>query len=299
VSTPARVPSWQADLALAIIAVIWGGTFVVVKNALGSASTMLFLTLRFTIATAALAVLYRGHVTSVGPSSKHTLRGGLLAGLFLIVSYFLQTQGLRFTTASKSAFITGLCAVLVPLLSALVYRKMPGGAELLGVLTATAGMALLTIRWGNLKLELGDALTLGCAFGFAAHIIVVGHYGRSGGYELLSLTQIAAAAALGWASFWWMETPRVIWSTGLVAALLVTGLLATALAFTVMAWAQQHTTATHTALIFSLEPVAACFTAWLVDGETLSPAGVVGAILILGGILLVELKPFGVRLHPS
>jgi drug/metabolite transporter (DMT)-like permease len=120
VSTRVHVPSWQADLALTIIAVIWGSTFVVVKNALGGASTMLFLTLRFTIAAAALAVIYRGHVTSVSPSSSRMLRGGLLAGLFLIVSYFLQTQGLRFTTASKSAFITGLCAVLVPLLSALV-----------------------------------------------------------------------------------------------------------------------------------------------------------------------------------
>ncbi len=124
------------------------------------------------------------------------------------------------------------------------------------------------------------------------------HYGGSGGFELLSLTQILTAAVLGWASFWWLETPQITWTASLVIALAITGLLATALAFTVMAWAQQHTTATHTALIFSLEPVFAWITSWLVEGETLSPAAMFGAVLILAGILLVELKPFGPREHP-
>ena len=159
-------------------------------------------------------------------------------------------------------------------------------------------MALLTVSWDNLRIETGDALTIVCAFGFAAHIVIVSHYGGSGGFELLSLTQIATAATLGWVSFWWLETPRIVWTPSLVIALAITGLLATALAFTVMAWAQQHTTATHTALIFSLEPVFAWFTSWLVAGETLSRAAMAGAVLILGGILLVELKPFGTRQHP-
>lgn len=290
--TTATVPAWRADLALAVIALIWGTTFVVVKNALAGASTMLFLTLRFTVATAALAVLYRGRLSTAGTGGRAAVRGGALAGVFLIASYFFQTQGLRYTTPSKSAFITGMSVVLVPLLGALVYRILPGLSEILGVLVAAAGMGLLTVRWDNLRIEFGDALTLACAAGFAVHILVVGHFTSRGGFELLSLTQIATAAALGWASFWWMETPQLIWSAGLAGALLVTGLLATALAFTAMAWAQQHTTPTHTALIFSLEPVFAWLTSWLVAGETLSPAATLGAVLILAGILLVELKPW-------
>jgi drug/metabolite transporter (DMT)-like permease len=293
------VPSWKADLTLAVIAFIWGSTFVVVKNALAGASTMLFLTMRFTVAAVVLSLLFRGHLVPSGPSWKRSVKGGVWAGIFLIASYFFQTQGLRFTTASKSAFITGLSVVLVPFFSALVYKKAPGISEAVGVAVAAVGMAFLTMRLDRLTIEFGDALTMLCAVGFAAHILVVGHFSGAGGFEVLSLTQIATAAVLGWSSFWWMETPRIIWSPQLISAILITSLLATALAFTAMAWAQQHTTPTHTALIFSLEPVFAWLTSWVAARETLPPAGILGAVLILCGILLVELKPFGTGRHPS
>ena len=156
-------------------------------------------------------------------SFTRTVRGGVSAGVILIVSYFFQTQGLRFTTASKSAFITGLSVVLVPLLGSFVYRKVPGISEAVGVGVATLGMALLTMRWDSLKIEYGDALTLVCAIGYAIHILVIGHFSGKSGFELLSITQIATAAFLGWATFWWMETPRITWSAGLVAAALGAG----------------------------------------------------------------------------
>jgi drug/metabolite transporter (DMT)-like permease len=99
--------------------------------------------------------------------------------------------------------------------------------------------------------------------------------------------------------FWWAETPRVAWQPGVWVAILVTGLLATALAFTVQAWAQQYTTATRTALIFTLEPLFAWLTSYLLGGESLTRRGVAGAVLILGGVLLVEMKPSDVQQHPS
>lgn len=283
---------WKADLVLVFITLIWGATFVVVKHALPGASTLLFLTLRFTLAALVLAALYRGHFTESGPRRNLALRGGVAAGLVLIVAYYFQTQGLRFTTPSKSAFITGLSVVLVPLLAALVHRILPSLSEVVGVLTATAGLAMMTVRWEDLRIEKGDALTMVCALGFAVHILIVGRYSAAGGFAVLSVTQIATAALAGWGTFWWLETPHIAWSPGLAAALAVTALLATALAFTAMAWAQQHTSPTHTALIFALEPVFAWFTSWLVEGETLGRTAAAGAALILAGVLLVELKPF-------
>jgi drug/metabolite transporter (DMT)-like permease len=289
----------SADLALAGISLIWGSTFVVVKDALDDVSTILFLALRFSVAALALALIYRRKLLFGGFARNPALAGGILAGGLLIAAYFLQTHGLRYTTASKSAFITGLSIPLVPLVSSVVYRRAPRWIELAGIAIATCGMALLTVDWSTLQIHFGDVLTFGCAIGFALHIVVVGEYSRRTGFEMLSLIQIAVAAAAALLSFWWMETPRLVWSVSVAGAIGVTGLLATALAFTVMTWAQQNTTPTHTALMFALEPVFASLTSYVLLGEVLGPVGAAGAGLILAGVLLVELKPAARAQHPS
>jgi len=198
--------------------------------------------------------------------------------------------GLQFTTASKSAFITGLAIPLVPLLTTLVYLNRPRFFEMAGVICASTGMGLMTLQGETLRIGRGDLLTFFCAVAFAAHIIVVGHYSGKINYETLSFVQVAAAGLLAISTFWWIETPVVRWNPIVLVALGVTGLLATALAFTVQAWAQQHTTPTRTALIYALEPVVAWLTSFWLTGELLSRRAALGAGLILSGILMVELK---------
>lgn len=288
---------WRADLALAAITLVWGTMFVLVKEALNSVSTLVFLALRFAIATVALAVAFRGRYGRLGARRKQ-LRGGVAAGLCLFAGFAFQTFGLRHTTPSKSAFVTGLAIVLVPLLASLVHRSRPDLPEILGIAVATVGLGLLTLEGSSLSIAVGDVLTMICAVAFALHILVVGHYSARTGFEALSLIQIATAGLLAALTCGWAETPKLVWSAGLAAALLVTGLLATALAFSVQAWAQQRTTATHTALIFALEPVFAWMTSYLVFGEVLGARAAAGAALILAGILTVELKPFARRRHP-
>jgi drug/metabolite transporter (DMT)-like permease len=156
-------------------------------------------------------------------------------------------------------------------------------------------MGLMTLQGDTLTIGRGDLLTLLCAVAFAAHIIAVGHYSGRIRFESLSLMQVMVAAVLGLTTFWWVETPVMHLTPVVLAALGLTGLLATALAFTVQAWAQQHTTATRTALIYSLEPVIAWLTSFWLLGEVLSRRAVVGAGLILCGILIVELK----RVHST
>ncbi len=289
---------WRADLALAFIALIWGSTFVVVKQALADSSTLLFLALRFSLAAAVLFLALRGWY---GRSRNRGLecRAGILAGLCLFAGYAFQTFGLRFTTPSKSAFLTGLSIVLVPLIGSAVHKKAPRAFEVLGVLAATAGMGLMTLEGSSLRPGPGDLLTVACAGAFAVHILVLGHYAKRVSFERLSLVQIATAAGLALATFWWAEVPRIRWSGGVLLALGVTALLATALAFTVQSWAQQHTTPTHTALILALEPVFAWLTSLLAVGEGLSGRAAVGAVLILAGIVLVELKPEPAKTHPQ
>jgi drug/metabolite transporter (DMT)-like permease len=286
----------RAEAALVLNTLIWGSTFVVVKQALRDVSPVLFLALRFTLATVALLVLFR-RSWSHPRKPQWSVAGGAIAGVFLFSGYAFQTIGLQFTTAPKSAFLTGLTTVMVPLLGALVYRKSPHAMEIGGVLLATCGMALMTLTAGTLAINRGDLLTVCCAACYAAHILVLGRYSKEASFELLAMAQIAVSALLAWSLFRWIETPSIHWTPAVWAAIVITGLLATALAFTFQAWAQQHTTSTRTALIFTLEPVFAWITSYLLTGESLSPRAAGGAGLILAGVLVVEMKPVPPREH--
>jgi drug/metabolite transporter (DMT)-like permease len=289
---------WRADLALAANAFIWGSTFVVVKRALDDASPLVFLSLRFAIAALALALIFRGR-WNLERRLAASIGGGCVAGLCLFAGYAFQTAGLKYTSAAKSAFLTGTSIAMVPFLAAAVYRRRPELSEILGVLVVSAGMGLMTLEGQSLTLERGEWLTLLCAAGFAAHIVALGYYAKRVSFEVVAVMQVAVAGLLAGGTFWWMENPFLRWSAGVLVALVITGLLATALAFSVQAWAQQYTSATHTAVIFALEPIFAWLTSFLSTGETLSRQAALGAVLILAGIMMVELKPIKTSRHQS
>jgi drug/metabolite transporter (DMT)-like permease len=287
----------KAELALVWNTVVWGATFVLVKAALDDISPILFLALRFSLATAVLAAVFAARRRLVW--DWRTAAAGALTGAFLFAGYLTQTLGLRLTSAPKSAFITGLTSVMAPLVAALVYRSRPRVWEVVGILVATAGLGLMTLRSGGGPVNPGDLLTLLCAVGFATHIVVLGHFSERMGFELLSVAQLGSAAVFSLSLFWWAEVPRVAWRPMVVGAILITGLLATALAFTIQAWAQRSTSSTRTALIYMLEPVFAWITSFLLVGEGLTGRAAAGAALILGGVLMVEMKPLRPRPHPS
>ncbi len=287
-------PRLRAELALASVAFLWGATFVVVKGALEDVSTFLFLALRFSLASLLLAFWLRARLFRRSPVAWF---GGALCGLLLFLGYALQTAGLRWTTASNSAFITGLYVVLVPLLASLVYRIRPRAMELAGAALAAAGTAFLS---GGLPADWnrGDLLTAGCAVAFAGHILAVERYSRRMDFERLSLMQIASVAVLSWAAAW-IEPARIAWTPRLLWALATTSVLATALSFVLYTWAQGQTSAARAALIFALEPVFAGVVAWAAAGERWTAATLAGAALILAAIVLVELKPAAAAGHPE
>jgi len=261
-------PALLAILAMIFVEMIWGATFIIVQEALRDASTLLFLALRFTLAAVALAAAFAGRYSTF-PAVRRSMAAGAFAGMALFSGYFFQTAGLRYTSAPKSAFITSLAVVTVPLLASLVYRSVPRAAEAIGVVLAAAGLALLTLPDRGLDVGLGDLLTVVCAISFAAHIVIVGHYSANCSFQVMSLTQICTAALIAGGSFWWAERPHIRWTPRLLIALVVTGVLATALGFAVQTWAQRHLSPTRTGLILTLEPVFAWVTSYLVGTSAL------------------------------
>ena len=280
------------DLLLIAVTAIWGSTFLMVQSSLSALSPLIFLVLRFALATAVLGLLYRSRLT------RAALVPGAITGFFLFAGYAFQTIGLQFTTASKSAFLTSLSVPLVPLAASLVYRRGPGKFELLGVLVASAGMVLLTVPGRMAGINRGDWLSVLCAVSFAGQVVAVGHFAGRANFESLATMQMLTVTLLSLATFWWVEKPAFRPALPSIASVALAGLLATALAFSVQSWAQQYVTVTRAAVIYALEPVFATLTGFLVAGELLTKRAAVGAALILFGILIVELKRDGAIRHP-
>lgn len=289
----------KAELTLVAIAFIWGTTFVVVRSALADASVMAFLAIRFSLGAALLGLIFLPKLRARRPRWRDAA-GGLFAGTWLFGGYVLQTAGLLTTTASKSAFLTGLYIVLVPLLGSFVYKCVPRRMELVAAAVGILGTAFMTSTDGlSFRFSTGDWLTIGCAFAFSIHMLSVAHWSSKLSYEWLSLLQVGTVALLSLLTMNVLETPRLTWTPRLAGAILVTAVFATAVSFSLYSWAQRFTTAARAALIFALEPVFAGALSWVALGERWTRYSLTGAGLILLSILLVEMKPQTAKGHPS
>jgi drug/metabolite transporter (DMT)-like permease len=282
----------RADMALAFCSLLWGVTFVVVRNALDHISVFLFLAVRFSLAALLMALFRPAGLCKL---KKDELFAGAALGLFMFGGYAFQTAGLQYTTPAKSGFVTGSSVVLVPLLLGIFWGRRLTLWVYGGTVAAVAGLYLLTVpAEGVSRLNHGDLLTLGAAGLYAVHIILVGDYTRRHSVAALSVLQVAACASLAWvataaasATAW--QPARFDWRWELGAAIAICAVFATAIAFSTQLWAQQYTTPSHAAIIFTLEPVFAVITSYLVIGERFNHRAMLGAAFVLTGILIAEL----------
>lgn len=276
---------WQADLTLGLVALIWGSTFVTVKNALDAADPLNFVAWRFWLATLCLVILFPRRVRTI--RREEVLTGGLM-GVWLAGGYVFQTIGLQTTTSAKAGFITGLSVVIVPVLATVLLRRPPGRWAVMGIVAATLGLAILSLN-DDLSVQSGDLWVLACAVMFALHIVTVARYAPHYDAIRLTLVQIAVVALLTTAAMPFFETPDLSLPLETWGAIAFTGVVATALVFGLQVYVQRFTTPTHTALLFSLEPVFAALFGWWIASEPLGAKELVGGGLILAGMLIAEL----------
>jgi len=255
-----------------------------------------------TLASVLLVIAYYRSLRTI---RRVHIAAGASVGLCLAAGYQFQTIGLARTTPSKSAFITGLVVVLVPLFSIVPALRPPGAKAprwnaFLGALSAFIGILLITAPPATTgssllpdfsAINIGDILTLGCSIGFAFHCIALGHVSPRIPFQALAILQVGFCALFMAMSLPIIERPHVHLTPRLIIALLVAAALATAAAFSAQSWAQSILPSTHMALLLALEPVFAWITSFLVTGERLGLIPAAGAILILIGIAVTELVP--------
>ncbi len=285
-------PQRRAEALLLSATVIWGSTFVVTKGILDESSPLIYTSIRFLLAAIIVALIFTRRVFSL---RRAVTFPGVVLGLLLFAGFALQTIGLQYTSASKSAFFTGMLVVFTPIFHAAAQRwlSLPRKAllagNLFGVILSALGLFLLTSPEGS-AFTTGDALTLIAAALFAAYIVYLDKVSRA--VDAMALTFVVfttCGAAGGIAALAWEEI-RIVAGPDFYIPLGYLTVFATVIALGVQNRYQADTTPTRAAVIFSLEPVIAALFASIVLAEHLGPMGIAGGCVIFAGLIISELS---------
>lgn len=267
----------RAELALLGVTVFWGFTFPAMKVSLKYLPPVLFLAYRFGIASLLMLLIFGRKALK-----RETLREGFILGLTLFFGHGFQIVGLKYTTASNSAFITSLYVVFTPFIAYFMLGERVTRRDLTSLVLAVIGLYL--ISGAGTSINYGDFLTLLCAISFAFQIVLVHKFGEK---DYLSLTFWQLLWNFIFSSLFTLAFEEQVFPKEPLpwVGVLYTAVFATVIAFTVQLKYQRYTKAQRAALIYSSEPVFGSLAAYITLGETLSLRGYLGAALIMNGIL--------------
>ena len=279
--------STQAHIALFSVAVLWGTSFSIAKEALQWITPVLFVVVRFLLAGAIWLVLY-GHLLKKNKNNFRWIIAwkGSLLGLVLGTGFVLQTTGLTLTRATMSGFLTGLVVIIVPIFVIILERKIPQATSLAGVVVCTFGFWVLTSPSGA-GFNSGDLLTIGAAACFALHLVLVQIFTREHDPRILTLMQPIGALLVAIPLTFLIESPSATIHWPLVWRWLVLGTMV-AVTIALQIYWQRFLTATRAAIIFTLEQPLSAFFAFLILGEVLTGSAYLGGGLIFIGMLVAE-----------
>ncbi len=296
-------PSYVPHAALTALIAIWAVSFVVAKVAMVEITPFALVASRFLVGALCILPFF---VRTTTAQRRAALGPGVLAGLVLAVPYFLQMYGVRETTASMGGFVTGLIVVLVALGGRVFFGARFGVPSVVGLAFGVAGIAVLCATGDDdpsgvqVNTVRGIVLQVGAAIGFAAHILLLSHFGRSLSVAAFTFWQLAFTGALATAGALGVsgisaDGGAVAWDVGLLLAIAYLGVLATGVAIGVQTRVQHRIPPTHVALLFALQPLFAAIAGWLLQGDRLGPLQWIGGALIVAGVVVTAYDRPGVR----
>tara|TARA_B100001094_G_scaffold161172_1_gene155905 strand:- start:3365 stop:4231 length:867 start_codon:yes stop_codon:yes gene_type:complete len=276
-----------AQIAMVIITMIWGITFVMVKDALNDAGPYMFAFLRFGLAFLVGSVFAYNKIPTI---KFNEILAGLVCGFVLFAGYAFQNYGLMQTTPSKSAFITSVSVIMVPIILFIFRINKVEGRVWLSTALAVVGLYILLDPAGK-GLNIGDILTFGCAFSFAIHVIFQDKY-LSEKVDIVNffLTQMFFITFFSFLAAIAFEGIQIHLTSRLYVAIIVTGVLATFISFLLMIWSQTILSANQTAILLSLEPVFAALFSAFFAAEIIGFNGWVGGGIVVFAIIASNIK---------
>ena len=275
----------KSDLALLLVTIFWGAGFPITKFALHTIPPFYHIGLRFLIAAVLLSIIFYKKMSKI---DKSILKPATTMAILLFLTYALQTVGLLYTTASKSAFYSGLAVLFVPTLSFIFYKSKMNVNTLISITLAFIGLFLLSFSGNVFSFNIGDLMTVLNSVSYAVLLLFTSGYVKEHDPTQLSIVQMYIVSIFGFIAaiiFDKWDTPMSLLSFN---SLMFSAVLCTAFAFWMQATAQKFTSASHIALIFTMEPVFGAFTAWLLLGENIGFKGFVGGGFIIFAMLIAE-----------
>ncbi len=289
---------YKGEINLLIVTLLWSATFVIVKGALVDISSMLFIGLRFLIAG---VVLLPFVIRKRLDWKNSNLLPPIFLGVLLFVGFSTQTVGLKYTTATKSAFLTGSAVAIIPIMQLFVEKKKPKTGSVIGVAVVLVG--ILFLSGGNsiatllediaTNFNFGDFLTLICAFFFAWYVVYLDMLSSKYNFWMLLIIQIGVAAILAFAIALLFdvidyELLKINFTNQLGFGILYTAIFATLITTTLQTKYQKLVAPTKAGIVYSFEPIFAAVIAFVILSEKVTPFGLFGAALIFVGLIISE-----------
>lgn len=282
------------QLMMVCATVIWGSSFLFMKQSVDNIPVFFLLAIRFTIATATLSVIFWKKWRLV---DRKMLVQGFVVGTLMIGAYIFQTYGLKDigpfqgTTPGKNAFFTAIYCILVPFLAWLIFRKRPDVYNAAAAVLCVAGIGLVSVS-GASAIVGGDILTMLGGLMFALHILAVSHYSHQGtDVILLTLLQFVFMALWSWAGVLLTGEALAAMPAGAdLARILYLAIAASALAMLFQNVGEAHTPPAAAAVLLSLEAPFGVLFSVLFGGERPTAAMYCGFALIFFAIIVSETK---------
>ncbi len=279
-----RMGLW-GRLALLATAVIWGSSFVILKNAIDGLGVMWVLAMRFTISAVLLLALAGKRLRSM---SRASVRGSVLIGVCLAAAYIVQTYGLKYTTPGKNAFLTTTYCVMVPFLAWLVYKRKPGLHNVAAAVLCVAGIGFVALDAGFGEVNTGDVLTIFSGVFYALQIILMEQYISGCDSLSVSAVEFSTAAVICLVGTFVFEGTPVMPASGQIFAVLYLAVMCTALCFFLQAWGMKYTPSSTAAMIMTLEAVFGTIFSVILYHEQVTPRLLAGFALIFVAVVLSE-----------
>jgi drug/metabolite transporter (DMT)-like permease len=276
----------SSKIALFGASLIWGGSFLIVKNSMDVMGPHVLLVLRFTIGCILLALIFRKKLKEL--NKDYFLQGGVLGSL-LFFAYSLQTIGITDTTPGKNAFLTAIYCVLVPFIHWLVDKKKPDAFNIMAAVMTVMGIGLVSLN-GNLSIGMGDAFTLAGGVLFAVHMVAVAKFTKAKDPILLTILQFGFAAVYAGIVAVLFEDLPTKWNMNTTIGIFYLAVFATAFALLLQNIGQKYTNPTSAAIILSLESVLGILLSVAFYHEELTLRIFCGFLLIFAAVIISETK---------